>query len=469
MTKLLGQLGDFSNNGPHPKVLELQQKKVKDGLTPEEEGELSGVFAHRDDTEAVELVKREYLASLGLCETTADEKERLRQIRAEKFARENRNRRELISEDTRDTGPVTKQAGRASAADFYVRHTKGKITAMDRKWYEAGPAKLIDDMVGGMPDSNPIVSKENIQDLPKNEPTDLELYLLSKLPKIDDFEDAKKEDGSLTVLEALNCLRDKVRTKKFMKAVKDSVQRLDSDTQRDEIYVVDAGCGPLPIMAIYAALSSPKVKCTCIELNPTSAKIARKCIEVFGLQDRVEVIEADATTYKSNNGIDVLVSETMHSALTEEMIVPIMGNLAPSVKQDGEVLPSKIIVEAALIPVGDWAHSGRYMRIGENMHNVFDANWKTVVDYTPGQRLENIDFEMDTEGAQNGSYLLFLTSQVTIGLERLKTFESLITNPQSIRETNGDPVLIDVKNGYHPKIKVNYKPGGSLNGSATIH
>lgn len=265
-------------------------------------------------------------------------------------------------------------------------------------------------------------------------------------------------------MESVRCLRDAIRTKKFLTGLSESLASLDS-AEREKIEMCDAGTGAIPILAIYAALSSEKVRCTGLELNPNSALIARQVIEAFGLQDRIKILQQDATKFVPPQQFDLLISETIHSGLTAEPMVQILTNLKKYVRGDGITLPSEVRVKAALVSLDDWTRPKGFVKIYGNMHHVVSPEWKEVVRYKPGDNLEEITFDIPTENAEAGSYFVLVTSEVSIGSQHIDSYQSLITMPQFLRDQKSDPQIFDVKAGEAARaIKIHYKPGAMLDG-----
>lgn len=181
--------------GPSPRLLELQQKK-QGGLTPEEEGELRGLFAHPNNTEAQALVKFEYLASKDLAEMTADQKERLRVIRAEAW--KTRSRIEQTLEDREvgsDNGKPKTDDGLAARTELDIIHTQAKIASLSGK-FEGEPKPTLDRLIAEIPDDITVYTKDTIGSMPKDEPADFELYFMSRIGDLPEFLDAKRQDGS---------------------------------------------------------------------------------------------------------------------------------------------------------------------------------------------------------------------------------------------------------------------------------
>ena len=451
-------------NLPSPRTLELLSKQKAESLIPDEEGELRGLFAHPDNPLAQSLVKNEYLASLGLSEMPDEDRERLRQIRAQAFRRQAQEETRTYPSEEKNSPADT---AKAWTNELHVIHTMAKLASLSETSWSGSAKAVIDSVVADIPDNIAVYTKDTLGSMPKDEPAPLELYFLSRIRELPKFEDIKPE-GALGVVEGMRCLRDRIRTKKFVLGVKEAIQRVDQQ-DKEEINMVDAGCGAIPIMAIYAALSSDKVRCTAIELNPNSVEIARQLVASFNLQERIQIVQGDATQFQPEKEVDFLISETMHSGLSAEPMVQIMSNLSRYVKPEGVILPSHVSVQTALIPLSDWTNPEGYARIYGNLHHYVKPEWVQAVDYKPGDGLEDIQLSIPTEGRPPGSYLAMVTSEVDIGSQKLAPYQSLITMPQILRDNKSDPMIFDVKGeDLHRVIAVRYKPGDMLDGKAQL-
>lgn len=342
---------------------------------------------------------------------------------------------------------------------------QAELAAISEGWAERDPKEVIDALILELPDEAPLSPAS--QEVPPNEPSRLEQYFMSMLPDLSGVSVDYNRTGSLSPKESINCLRDKVRTKLFLQGIAEAVSQLDTATQ-DTIEVCDAGTGAIPVMAIYAALCSDKVRCTALELNPQSAILARRVVARFGLQDRITVIEADATKYTPSKPFDLLVSETMHSGLTEEPIVQILSNLQPHVKQIGLTLPSSIDIQAALVPFKEYEEPQHRIKILKADHAYLAPDWQHVLCYVPGRQLDKIAFTLDGTDLPDGKYVVAVTNRVHIGSKILEPSQSLITMPQYVMDFGGFLRKIEFAAGanHASEVNVEYRPGGSLNGAA---
>lgn len=457
----------FIPQTPDPRFVELETKAAKGLLTPQEEGLRRGLFAHPNNPEAQDLVQREHLASLGQAELTPADQGRLQQIRqiewADRFKLENRT-------ESEGGGPsVSSAATQPTNKDTpHILFLKARIaTSLENPW-PGDPKTIIDGMIDAMPDNVTVYEDMAPHLMYKNEPSPLELYLLSKVRTMPEMSEEKTE-RALSVMDSIYSLRDQVRTKKFLLGIRDAVENLDSP-RTTTINMCDAGAGALPILAIYAALCSDKVRCSALELNPNSARIAREVVAGFGLSDRITVIEADATSFQPDQPLDFLVSETMHSGLTKEPMVQILSNLQQYVKEDGTILPSGVKIQAGLVSYENYRNPRRFVNIMEAEHQVHDPNWQEVLNYKSGEDLKEINFTLPLGTVPNGNYLLAIGSTVDVGSQHLALHQSLITMPQYLHEGNGELQIFSLKGERSQSgINVKYKPGDTLNGVGKIY
>lgn len=216
-------------------------------------------------------------------------------------------------------------------------------------------------------------------------PTDLEQYFVLKAVRGNlnsmQFENGRGPAGDRFPIEdSIVCLRDAVRTKKFTESVIASVKKIQSfrDAKNDStpIEVLDAGSGAVPIMAIVAALTSPHVRCTCIESSPNAVQFSRHLVKSLNLEDRITILHSDARKYVPPNNIDILVSETMDAGMTNEPMRDILDHLRVFVSGVGIIIPSEIETYATSIPLKTYEDSEEYIHIyGEPTKIINDASW----------------------------------------------------------------------------------------------
>lgn len=184
----------------------------------------------------------------------------------------------------------------------------------------------------------------------------VETLLLSQLRKYRNIFDGinPKKNGGEKLLEqksragvfSLECLYDSIRTRRFIQAIRQRVSDIEKKKpDLKQINVIDAGSGSIPIMGIYAALCSPKVKVTCLENDAISCLIARQLVEDLGLSDQIEIKLADATQYQPSEkpeDIHLVVSETMNRAFYNEQMTQIMNHLKTYTNDSTYFIPEQI-------------------------------------------------------------------------------------------------------------------------------
>ncbi len=157
-----------------------------------------------------------------------------------------------------------------------------------------------------------------------------------------------RERGGFHPLSALECIHDLRRTERFLTAWLAHLDRLHVRKPGGG-HVVDVGCGPAALFAAVAALASPHTRITALDIHPDSVRIARAVAAKFGVEDRLRIQEADALTYVLEEPADLLVSETMDSAMTNgEQMLPILANFRPQMAEGGVMLPEYVTVDAGL-------------------------------------------------------------------------------------------------------------------------
>lgn len=287
---------------------------------------------------------------------------------------------------------------------------------------------------------------------------ELKEFLLQNLDKNDFIEDGE----GLELGRALGCMKDEQRTMKFIQGLYGALGKLD--VRREEIEMVDAGTGPIPLFGILAALKSPKAKVTCLELNKGSAKMAEKIIERLGLQNRVKIVCTDATKYKHDKPIDLLISETMHVGLTEEPQAQIFDNLAPQVNADGVVIPESVIVKAGLVGEMDARKlAGALPDIKDGLRPEFvnrtlryAATPVEVAQLSRGSLLDSVRVNLPVEDLPSGDYRLALSSSVRV-------FEDIVLeegdSPLTAPSVNG--TVLHISNQVK-RVSAGYKPGTKM-------
>ncbi|MBT4917535.1 hypothetical protein HON58_03795 [Candidatus Peregrinibacteria bacterium] len=278
---------------------------------------------------------------------------------------------------------------------------------------------------------------------------ELRNFLLEGI-RMEDYKNFDYAGKGLELRPAMECLMQEIRTVKFFKALQEALDRLDGI--KDEIQVVDAGSGPIPIFAIIAALLNDKVKATCLEVNSKSAEMAMRIIDNLGLSDRVDVVRGDAIYYVHDKPIDLLISETMYAGLMNgEEMVDILRHLRQQSFRDGEVIPKCVTVNAGMALRGN-RHS---CSVPEDelmipLRKVYEYNAET------NDKERMIEFSFDLSSLPRaGEYRLVLSSDVVLGEGlSLSGDDTNITRPFKVK------TIIHVREEDLDKVlKISYWPG----------
>ena len=155
---------------------------------------------------------------------------------------------------------------------------------------------------------------------------------------------------ALSGFHAADCINDCFRTVSFIKGVYNAIKKLQSDFPEKEINIMYAGTGPfatlvLPLLALF---KPSEVSVLFLDINQSSIDSVKFLINKIGLQKHdLKFAVGDATTYKIPVGlsVDLLVSETMHLALTQEPQVSIAKNLIPQLPLHAQIIPQAIHID----------------------------------------------------------------------------------------------------------------------------
>lgn len=246
--------------------------------------------------------------------------------------------------------------------------------------------------------------------------------VLSKIQTTD------SEDTSSHCGFSAECLLNSIRTRRFLQAIKQRVSEIEArNPSRDTIHVIDAGCGAIPIMGIYAALCSNKVKVTCIEHEKSSHALASQIIHDIELGDRITVHHEDAeqfTPSKNAGPIHLVISETMNHGFYDEGITFIMNHLKQFSEPDTFFIPDT--VELGL--VFQTCHTPRELEM-HDFSGFFDhatqiGSWS----YIPGSETKVVfDVPLEPESFKENGYLGITTKVTLRDKVELKPGESHIT------------------------------------------
>lgn len=163
---------------------------------------------------------------------------------------------------------------------------------------------------------------------------------------------AKAQDGLVvSPVMAAHCLIDFVRTAHFLRGIHQAIK--DQLKKNKPVNILYAGCGPYAtlITPLTSQFSADEVSVTMLEFDEKSLQLAKNMYEELGLTDYVKAyLHKDATDpdIEFQESFDIILSETMQTALKKECQVPLTRNLVRFLKPEGTFIPQNVKVEAAL-------------------------------------------------------------------------------------------------------------------------
>lgn len=164
------------------------------------------------------------------------------------------------------------------------------------------------------------------------------------------------EGWGMSTTDAIRCLFDLERTSLFIKAISNTTKNLKQKFLNEKLVSIEAGCGT-GILAVAMVLSGID-QVIALDINPETVKWTKNFVNWLGLEEKVEVIEQDATIYQPKNNFHLFVSENMHTGLYFEPQVQIINQLEKYLKKGGAIIPESIQVQWALGKT-DWDKIGK--------------------------------------------------------------------------------------------------------------
>lgn len=130
--------------------------------------------------------------------------------------------------------------------------------------------------------------------------------------------------GEIPTQHAIFLPREVTRIQRYIQAINRAPRAGQEGTNR----IIDAGCGPFPILSIAAAVLHEDAQVTAYEVNTASAKVAELIVEILGLSDRISVVNADLLDKNTDiPPAHIAVSETLGPGLRNEPLAQIMDRL----------------------------------------------------------------------------------------------------------------------------------------------
>lgn len=229
--------------------------------------------------------------------------------------------------------------------------------------------------------------------------------------------------------------------------------------------VVELGAGT-GILSSFAARKARKV--WAVERNPQMVEVCRNLISLNNLNDTVEIISADASTYCPPEEVDVVICEMLHSALLREKQIQVIeafkrnyrarfGNRLPLFIPEATILAAQPVQQSfdfhgyrAPITLFFEPHNSETHTIG-----LTEPLMYTFFEYRndcPAELKYNGSVKIAESGELNG--IRFITKNVLhVNLQENTTidwhnFYAILPLPQPLTVKTGDRISISFS--YHP-------------------
>lgn len=154
-------------------------------------------------------------------------------------------------------------------------------------------------------------------------------------------------NSGMHVRDSLRCLVDFERTYSLLVGIQKTVDVMKKEG-RQNLVGIDAGTGSgILAMGLVAAGCN---RVYALEINPEAVNSSQQFIKNHGFEDKIEVIQCDATKVKISGltNVDVLVSENLATGLFDEPQYQIIRNLSDYLAPDAKIIPFSSTLFASL-------------------------------------------------------------------------------------------------------------------------
>lgn len=240
---------------------------------------------------------------------------------------------------------------------------------------------------------------------------------------------------AVSPLSAAVCIRDIMRTRVFIRGIKEAISTRLQAQPGKAVTVLYAGTGPfatllLPLVTIFDAT---QLKMLLLDFNPASIAYLQMIFRYFKLEPYVmQLVETDAVTYQVPIGVqpDIIVSETMMPSLKSEPQVSIVVNLVAQCPQ-ALLIPQQIVVTAALLS-SKLEETNRVIPL----QKILDLTRETALDMAQQQGPELLfpvyTLPVEKPPALYWSRLVLLTDIVVFNKEKMGFNTSSLTIPEVV-------------------------------------
>lgn len=237
-----------------------------------------------------------------------------------------------------------------------------------------------------------------------------------------------------------------IRTAMYVQGIYQAVENLLLKKKGRPITLVYAGCGPYAtlLLPLTQKFSSQDLRIVLLEINQESLRHVKNIIRELGIESFFDgIVQCDASDFSLEDYLgkkpDIIITETMSRALMQEPQSAIVKELAPSLSEEGELIPQQVIVKAVLRGEGEEIELGEVVNVGKD----FKGDMKISKRFLLPERV--LDPRRD--------YKLFLTTNIQV------YGDNVMKPDPSTGDINGDVFLGFIEKSSSG-IEINYKLGG---------
>lgn len=253
------------------------------------------------------------------------------------------------------------------------------------------------------------------------------------------------------------CIRDFMRTRIFMRGLKEAISTRLQAQPGKAVTVLYAGTGPFAtlLLPLVSCFDATQLKMLLLDINPASIAYLQMIIRYFKLEPYVlQVVQTDAIIYQVPADVqpDIIVSETMMPALKTEPQVSIVVNLVAQCPQ-ALLIPQQIEITAALLS-SKLEQTNRLIPL----QKILDLTRETALVMAQQQGPELLFPEqrlpVKKPPAPYWSRLVLLTDIVVFNKEKLEFNDCSLTIPEKVYNLHAIknwPCVFDIQYQILPK------------------
>ena len=254
--------------------------------------------------------------------------------------------------------------------------------------------------------------------------------------------------------QAANCLLDLRRTTTFLRGIHKAILKLQQNFPGQPLNVLYAGCGP------YATLLTPlttiftpdQVRFHLVDVHQESLNAVEKLYAHLQTSNYIEaLICQDASTYRMEKPMHLVICEAMQSALEKEPQVAITLNLVPQLQLGAIFIPQEVKVTAHLLDRDQEMNS--FFEGAAVPERIFLGN---VYAISQDACLVPEPVSLDIPPAVSSFNEIYLLTEVTVFEdERLTIYNCGVTLPKKLADVNGEgSIMVGYEMGARPGFRL---------------